>query len=186
MQMVKSFHDQVYEIKLYISRVVSVGQRIEHPHGALGAAVAGIGAIGGEGNGPLALQFLGRGIHQQPDFPVAGVVAQRYGSAVGGANPAVGAQDQELFAAQQSRVPAHSGVLRPSEQIPRGARQQHFRGNGQRSRRPGSGGVHAIERGITGIQKPRVKVLHSLTIHDRASRWSVQFYTHFRLTAAEL
>ncbi len=70
---------------------------------------------------------------------MAGVIAQRDGRAVGGANAAVGAQDQEFFAAQHSRVPAHAGVLRPAEQIAGGACQQHFGVMGSvRSRAPWS------------------------------------------------
>src|ERR1019366_367627 len=59
--------------------VVAVGQRIEHAGGTLGAAVAGVGAIGGEGDGAERLQFLGGGVHEQADFPVAGVIAARDG-----------------------------------------------------------------------------------------------------------
>ena len=47
-----------------------------------------------------ALQFLGRGLHQQPDFPVAGVIAQSDRRAVGRANAAMGTEDEELLAAK--------------------------------------------------------------------------------------
>ena len=59
----------------------------------------------GEGDGAERFEFLGRGVHEQADFPVAGVIAQRDGRAVGGANAAVGAEDQELLA---RRAPAGS------------------------------------------------------------------------------
>ena len=65
------------------------------------------------GIAPSALQFLGGGLHQQADFPVAGVIAERDRRAVGGADAAVRAQDQEFLAAERARDPSpcrRSGV----------------------------------------------------------------------------
>ena len=86
--------------------IVAIGQGIEHAGGALRAAVAGVGAVGGEGDGAERLQFLGGGVHEQPDLPVAGVVAERDGRAIGGADAAVGAEDQEFLAAERCRSPS--------------------------------------------------------------------------------
>ena len=47
----------------------------------------------GEGHGAERLQLAGGGFHQQADLPVAGVIAQRDGRAIGRADAAVGAED---------------------------------------------------------------------------------------------
>ena len=52
------------------------------------------------GTPPRALHFAGRRFDQQADFPVAGVIAQRDRRAVGGADAAQRAEDEELLAAQ--------------------------------------------------------------------------------------
>ncbi len=87
-------------------RVVAIRQRIEHGGSALAAAVAGIGAVGGEGHGALRFQFARGGFHEQADFPVAGVIAESDGRAVGGADAAVGAEDEELFAVRAPPDPS--------------------------------------------------------------------------------
>jgi hypothetical protein len=81
-------------------RVVAVSQRVEHAGGALRAAVAGVGAIGSEGDGAERFELLGGGVHQEADFPVAGVVPERDGRAVGRADAAVGAENEEFLAAE--------------------------------------------------------------------------------------
>ena len=48
---------------------------------------------------------------------MAGVIAERDGRAVGRADAAVRAEDQEFLAAELRRIPAHAGVLRPAEQV---------------------------------------------------------------------
>ena len=70
-------------------RVVAVRQAVEHAGRALRAAVARIGAIAGERHAPRGLQLRGRRLHEQPDFPVAGVIAERDRRAVGCADAAV-------------------------------------------------------------------------------------------------
>ena len=101
--------------------VVAVRQRIEHAGCALRAAIAGVGAITGERHCTRRLQFLSRGLHQQAHFPVAGVIAQRDGRAIGGANAPMGGEQQHLCATEPRRIPPHAGILRPSEQVARGA-----------------------------------------------------------------
>ena len=69
-------------------------------------------------------QRLGRGPHQQPDLPVARVVAEREGRAVRLANAALRAEDQELRLPERGGLPAHADVLRPAEDVPARPRQQ--------------------------------------------------------------
>ena len=118
------------------------------PGGALGAAVARIGAIARERNGPGGFQFLRGGFHQQPDFPMAGVIAQRDRSAVAGANAAMGAEDQDLGTAQLLRIPTHAGILREAEQIAGRPVQQHLGGNRQRALRACAAAAHVEQAGI--------------------------------------
>ncbi len=92
-------------------RVVAKGERVEHAGGALGAAVAGIGAGSGEGNGIEGLQGDGCFGHQRAQFPVPGMKAEGDGSSIGGAQAAVGAEDEDFRAQQLLRFPAHAGVL---------------------------------------------------------------------------
>ena len=81
---------------------------------------------------PSDLELLGGGVHQQADFPVAGVIAERDRGAIGGADAAVGAEDEELLAAERGGIPAHAGVLGPAEEVAGGAVEQHFGRDGQR------------------------------------------------------
>ena len=101
---------------------------------------------------PSDFKFLGRRVHEQADFPVAGVIAQRDGRAVGRADAAVGAEDQELLAAERGRVPAHAGILGPAEQVAGGTVEQHLGGDGQRALRAARAGANVVERRIVGIE----------------------------------
>ena len=132
--------------------VVAVGQGIEHAGGALGAAVAGVGAVGGEGDGAERLQFFGGGVHEQADFPVAGVVAEGDGRAVGGADAAVGAEDEEFLAAERGRVPAHAGVLAPAEEVAGGAVEEHLGGDGERAGGAGGFAADVVDGGVGGVE----------------------------------
>ena len=88
---------------------------------AIGAArtVAGISTVGPLAALALAMaffslksgQFLCRRAHEQPDFPVAGVVAERNRMPVVRPDSPLGTQDQKLFAQELGRVPTHPGVL---------------------------------------------------------------------------
>ena len=132
--------------------VVAEWQGIEHAGGSLRAAVAGIGAVSGEGDGAQRLEFLGRGVHEQADFPVTGVITQRDGRAVGRADAAVGAEDQELLAAERSRIPPHAGILGQAEELAGGTAEQHLGSDGQRALRAACAGANVIERRIVGIE----------------------------------
>src|ERR1035438_3240506 len=83
---------------------------------------------------------------------MAGVKAKRDGRARGVAHTAVGAEDQDLLAAQRARVPTHAGVLAPSEQIAGRAREQHLGRHGERARGAGRGSAHVEQRRVAGIE----------------------------------
>ena len=101
--------------------VVAIGEAVEHRRRALRTAIAGIGARGREGDGARALELVRRGLHEQADFPVPGVIAESDRRSVRRADAAVRREDEELFAADGGRLPAHPGVLRPAEDVARGA-----------------------------------------------------------------
>ena len=65
---------------------------------------------------------------------------------VPGANAALGADNQHLFAGQLVGIPAHSGVLRHAEQVAAGGFHQHLRGQRQRALRPRRVGDDGIKR----------------------------------------
>ena len=98
-------------------RVVAVGQRVEHAGRALRPAVARVRDVCGERQPAEAVE-LHRGLaNEQSDLPVAGVVAERDGRAVVGANAAERREEQELVASDLRRLPAHAGVLREAEHV---------------------------------------------------------------------
>ena len=129
--------------------VVAIGQGIEHSGCALAAAVARVGAIGGERDGAEGFQFLGGGVHQQADFPMTGVIAQGDRSAIGRADAAVGTEDEELLPAERCRVPPHAGILTPAEGISGGPLEEHFRSDRERALGPTSLGSD-VEKGRVG------------------------------------
>src|SRR5689334_15243325 len=98
------------------------------------------------------MQLLGSGLHEQADFPVAGVIAQRDGRAVVSAEPAGGAEQEELAAIQFIGPPAHADVLAPAEQV--AARSVPQKLLGERQRPGGAGGTGAnIEEGGIGVEE---------------------------------
>ena len=109
----------------YDGGVVAVGKAVHHAFGALAAPVAGVAAVGGEGQSALFAESLGGGPDQQADLPVAGVIAQRQGSAVVGAQAALGAENEILRPGDLGRVPAHAGVLRHPEEVAAAGMAQH-------------------------------------------------------------
>ena len=127
-------------------RVVAVRQGVEHTVRALRATVARIADEGGERDPAVAGDLLRRRLHLHADLPVSGVVAQRNRTPVSGADAALGADDQHLFAGELVGVPAHSGVLRHAEQVAAGGFHQHLRGQRQCALRPRRVGDHRIKR----------------------------------------
>ena len=119
--------------------VVAVGEAVHHPGRPLRAPVAGIGDEGREGQALEPRQLLGRGLHQEADFPVAGVIAEGDRAAVGAPHAALGAQQKELRAQQLPRIPAHARVLRQPEDVAARLLAQHLGGEGQAPGRPGAG-----------------------------------------------
>ena len=129
-------------------RIVPVRQTVEHPGRSLRASVARVGAVGRERHGAVRRKLLRRGLHQQPHFPVPRVIAERHRRAVFAPDTAVRGENQNLFAAQQLRVPAHPRVLRPPEQVAGRPVQQHFGGDGKRALRARSFGPDVENGGI--------------------------------------
>ena len=126
---------RAHEAAQHDGGVVAEGQRVHHAGGALGAAVARIGAGAGKGRGVEGFE-LARGFSdEQADFPVAGVEAEGDGLAVLGAQAAVGAEDEEFGIEEAVGLPAHTGVLREAEEIAGGLGEEHLRGERQLSRR---------------------------------------------------
>ena len=135
--------------------VVAVGQAVHHAVRALRAAVARIGDEAGKRDQCAPPQRLGRGPHEQSDLPVAGVVAEGEGSAVGLANAALGAEDQDFGLLERGRLPAHADVLRPAEDVAARPRQQIRRFERQRARGAGLRGSDVVEGGVAGVEESR-------------------------------
>ncbi len=127
-------------------RVVAVRQGIEHTVRALRAPVARIADEGRERDPAIAGDLLRRRLHLHADLPMPGVVAQRDWASVSGADAALSADNQHLFAGELVGVPAHPGVLRHAEQVAAGRFHQHLRGQRQSALRPRRVGDHRIKR----------------------------------------
>ena len=97
--------------------VVPIRQAVKHARRALRSPVAGVRAESREGDGFQPAKFLGGRLHEQADFPMAGMVAQSDGFAIRRPQPALGAQNEKLLARNLSGSPAHAGVLCQPKQI---------------------------------------------------------------------
>ena len=136
-----------------LRRVVAVRQAIHHAAGALRTAVTGIGAETGEGYAAQRLHSPRGFFHQQTDLVVPGVIAQRDGAAIGSADAALGAENQNFLAAEGFRIPAHAGVLSPAENVSAGSRSQHLFGQGQRPLGAGRTGADFVDRWVRGCKQ---------------------------------
>ena len=76
---------------------------------------------------------------------MAGVEAERDGGAVGGAQAAVGAEDEDFGAEECVRFPAHAGVLGQAEEIAGGRGEEHLGGDGESAGGAGRVGGDAAE-----------------------------------------
>ena len=101
-------------------RVISVGKAVHHACRPLRSPVTRIGDEGSEREAAQLVELSRRGIHEQPHFPMARVVAQRHGPAIGLTQAALRAQDQELFSVQACRIPPHAHVLAKAKDISAG------------------------------------------------------------------
>ena len=123
--------------------VVAVGEAVEHPRRSLAAAVTGIGAEAGEGDLAEPTQLLRGRFDEEPDLPVAGVVAEGHRAAIRGAHAPLRGENQKLRIGRSRSRPSHADVLRQPEEIPRGSVPEHLIGERQRSgwtlRRRGDG-----------------------------------------------
>ena len=76
--------------------IVAIGEAVHHADCALGAPIAGIADETSKGNHIVFLEFPGGGLGEQTYFVMSGVIAQRDGRAIFGADAALGAED-EIF-----------------------------------------------------------------------------------------
>ena len=111
--------------------VVAIGQAVHHAGRALRAAIAGVGAINGEGDRVAGADRLSRLLDQQADFPMPGVITQGDGTAVFSAQAAFGADDHVLLAVDLFRMPAHRHILRHGEEVAARFVEQHILIDGQ-------------------------------------------------------
>ena len=84
--------------------VVAIGEAVDHAGRPLRAAVAGIGAEGGERDAAERADLLRRRLHEEADLPVPGVIAEGERRAVRVAHAAERAQDEHLRAGAGRRV----------------------------------------------------------------------------------
>src|SRR5205085_2705212 len=71
------------------------------------------------------------------DFPMSSVVPKGNGFAIRRAQPALGAEDKELFPANFAWLPSHAGVLSEAKKVATGAVEQQLFRQGQASGSPG-------------------------------------------------
>ncbi len=132
----------------HLGSVVPVRQRVHHARRALGAAVARVAAESGEGYGAAGAELQRCLAHEEADFEVARVVPEGDRRTVLVADAALRAENEVLVASQVLRVPTHSGVLRPAEDVAAGTRPQHGRRQGQSPGRPLRSGSDVIDRSV--------------------------------------
>ena len=128
-------------------RVVAEREAVHHRGRPLRSAVARIGARAGERNGAEPAQLFGGPPREQPDLPVAGVVAEGERCAVRLADAALRAQNERLLATEPGRIPAHADVLAQREEVAARTLTQHLGGERQLARRTVGGRLETIERG---------------------------------------
>ena len=86
------------------------------------------------------------------DFPVAGVQAQGNRPSAGALQPAMGAQNHDIAAAECLRTPAHPHVLAKTEKVAGGLMQKHVGREGQCAGGARSMCCHFKERRVAGIE----------------------------------
>ena len=121
------------------------GQAVEHAGRALRPPVAGVGAGPGERDDLQTAQLLRRGLDQEADLPVPGVVPERDRLPVGGAQAALRAEDEELPASGLRGLPPHAGVLAQAEEVAARAVAQQVLGQGQAPRGAGSSRLDLVD-----------------------------------------
>ncbi len=96
---------------------------------------------------------LARGLgDEQADLPMAGVEAECDGSAVLGAETAVGAEDEELGVEETGGLPSHAGVLGEAEEISGGLGEKHLGRDGKRALGTAGVGLDALEEGSVAFE----------------------------------
>ncbi len=100
--------------------IIAISQAVHHAGRSLGATVAWIADKSRKGDRIQPLQFFCGSLGQQTNLPVPGMITQGNRCAVGGANAALGAEDQKFRPAQLGWIPAHGRILGPAEYIATG------------------------------------------------------------------
>ena len=132
--------------------VVAVSEAVKHRLGPLAAAVAGVAHVSGKGDVPHRAQAIGALLDQKADFPVACVIAQGDGRAVGRPHAAHGAHDEKLLAGDGGRIPSHPHALAQAKKVAAGRVEEHFGGKGKPTLGAGSVGDHLIHFGVTRVK----------------------------------
>src|SRR5262245_36472874 len=86
------------EAPKYRGCVVTVGQAVHHPRRSLRSPVTRVADEGGKGQTFELIELLGGGPHQQTDFPMTGVIAQRNRVSVFSPNATLSSQNEKLLA----------------------------------------------------------------------------------------
>jgi len=136
--------------------VIAVSQAVHHPACALRPSVAWIADEAGEGNGLDPLELFSGSLGQQTDFPMAGVISQGNRSAIRGANSTLCAENQVFVSAELARIPTHSGVHGPAEDIPAGCLLQPIRLQRQGSGWAGGVSPNIIQRIVGVVRRGRI------------------------------
>ncbi len=133
--------------------IVAIRQAIEHSGSALGAPVAGIGAVSRKRYSAGRLQLRRSRLHQESNLPMPSVIPESNRSPIGRTNPTMCRKNQKLFRAQFRSIPPHPGILSPSKQIPRRPLPKNFRGQRQRTNRPSRVTLDIVKRRIRSIKE---------------------------------
>ena len=132
--------------------IVAIRQAVHHPGRPLGPAVAGVGNHPGKRYHVEAPQFLGGLLDENPDLPVARMIAQRDRLAVGPPQTSLGAENQVWVASNLGGRPSHPGVLGQPEQVAGRPIPEHLVGQRQRAGRPLGRRSHLVNGWVGGIE----------------------------------
>ena len=135
--------------------IVAERQRIHHAFGALRAPIAWVGAETCKWQRAERFEFTRGRLHEQTDFPMAGVIAERDRRAVVGAQAAGGGEDEVFGAVEFRGIPAHARVEGHAEDVARGPVSEHVLGERERARGASGLGGDIENRGVVGFEDPR-------------------------------
>ena len=111
--------------------IVAIWERVKHADCPLRSSIARVAHKACKRNAPSFAEPLGCRLHHQPHFPMTGVVPQSDGLPILASNTPLRAQQQELRPHHFLDVPAHSGILGPTEKVAARPSPQHLIGKWQ-------------------------------------------------------